>query len=416
MAGGPAASEARTATVSGGRRSARAASGNGAAPSVELAVAGREPPAAGRSRPGGRAQGGDRSEEVSALTDLGIIILSEGDARGAIVRLEEALALVRQVGDADRESDIMGNLGMALLYVQQPVRGRQLFEYELAHARSTGDVLAQKVAMERMGLVVSMMGDPRGAVNWFEQALGLARQVGDHHQEANLLWLQAIQLAELNQRDAAIARAQESIALFSKLGKPQASWYGAYLQKYRMGLFDTWPSLAAAGVSPGPGAYLGGALVASVVASQVPGQGQATPQQTTGPGLLRMAMSATKSMAQFAGSGFRTTPPEVQRRRIQTCADVRAPHRHALQDLRLLHRRQEPPPARVLPDRQVAGMRGPAIPFIGRRGLSARPIPTGHRPSSGPGDGRRSSGPSRPGRGGATRARSGSPGTRWGAA
>ena len=153
------------------------------------------------------------------------------------------------------------------------------------------------------------------------QALGLARRVGDQHQEANLLWLQGIQLAELDQRDAAIDRAQQAIAMFAKLGKPQASWYGAYLQKYRMGLFDNGPVPGVAGVAAGPEAYLGGSLVAGVVAGQVTGQAQANPKGTSGPGLLRMALSATKSMAQFAGSGFKTTPPEVQRRRLQTCTD-----------------------------------------------------------------------------------------------
>src|SRR5262249_15291723 len=149
---------------------------------------------------------------------------------------------------------------------------------------------------------------------------GLALQVGDQHQEANLLWLQAIQLAELNQRDAAIAKGQEAIALFAKQGKPQAGWYGAYLQENRMGLFGNLAAPETTGGLCGPGAHLGGSLVASVVAGQVPGQAQANPKGTTGPGLLRMALSATKSMAQFAGSGFKTTPPEVQRRRIQTCA------------------------------------------------------------------------------------------------
>jgi tetratricopeptide (TPR) repeat protein len=211
-------------------------------------------------------------------------------------------------------------LGLAALHVQQPARARQLFEHELAHARATGDALAEKVAMERMGLAASVMGDPRGAIDWYEKALELARRVGDKHQEANLLWLQGIQLAELDQRDAAIARAQEAVTLYTKLGKPQASWYGAYLQKYRMGLFDTWPAPAAAGVAAGPEAYLGGSLVASVVAGQVPGQSQANPKGTNGPGLLRMALSATRSMAQFAGSGFKTAPPDVQQRRLQTCA------------------------------------------------------------------------------------------------
>jgi hypothetical protein len=33
-----------------------------------------------------------------------------------------------------------------------------------------------------------------------------------------------------------------------------------------------------------------------------------------------MAMSATKAMAGFVGSGFKTTSPEVQQKRLQTCA------------------------------------------------------------------------------------------------
>src|SRR5262249_56161760 len=125
----------------------------------------------------------------------------------------------------------------------------------------------------------SVMGDARGALNWFERGLALTRRVGDQQQEANLLWLQAIQLAELDQRDAAIARGQEAIALYSKLGRPQAGWYGAYLQKYRMGLFDAWPSPAAAG----PADYLGGALIPRVVARPGPPPPPAHPQRPPPP-------------------------------------------------------------------------------------------------------------------------------------
>lgn len=267
--------------------------------------------AAARSR-------GDRPAEATALTDLGIIVLSEGDPRTAVGLFEPALAIARELGDLDREADILGNLGMAMMYLQQPDRARQLFEQELAHARSRGDVMAEKVAMEHMGLVTAIRRNPRGALDWFAQALELARSVGDKHQEANLLWLEAINLAELDRRDDAIARGQEAIALFTQLGKPQAGWYGAYLQKYRMGLFDNEPMPAAPGVARGPESFLGGSLTAGVVAAQAPAQTNL--KGTTGPGLLRMALSATKSMAQFAGSGFKTTPPEVRQRRLQVCS------------------------------------------------------------------------------------------------
>jgi tetratricopeptide (TPR) repeat protein len=268
-------------------------------------------------------QSGDRAKEALALTDLGVIVLSEGDPRAAIPLFEQALALTRQLGDRAQESDVIGNLGMALLHVRQPVRAREFFEYELAQARSTGDRLTEKLALERLGLAASSLGDPARALAFFEQALSMTRQVGDRHQEANLLWLQGIQHAELGQREPAIAKAQAAVTLFGLLGKPQASWYGAYLQKYRMGLFDTWPDPVTTGVSagakPGAEAYLGSSLVASVMAGQ--SSAAAAPNKpTTGPGLLRMALSATKAMAQFAGSGFKTTPPEIQRQRLQTCA------------------------------------------------------------------------------------------------
>ena len=45
----------------------------------------------------------------------------------------------------------------------------------------------------------------------------------------NLLWYQGIQHAELGQRDLAIAKAEESIALFKAMGRPQAAWYGSHL-------------------------------------------------------------------------------------------------------------------------------------------------------------------------------------------
>ena len=76
---------------------------------------------------------------------------------------------------------------------------------------------------------------------------------------------------------------------------------------------------AGAWTNAGPEAYLGGLLVPGVIAAPPSGSAPAG-QRATGPGLLRMASSATKAMARFAGSGFQVTPPAVQRKRLQTCA------------------------------------------------------------------------------------------------
>jgi tetratricopeptide (TPR) repeat protein len=264
-------------------------------------------------------QAGTRDKEATALTDLGTIQLNEGDAKGAIASLEQALAIARQIGDIGREADVLGNLGMAMLSVRQPARARELFMQELAHARSTSDQFAEKVALERLGLASWSLRDFLGSLRILDDALSLTRQLGDRHQEANLLWQQGIQYAELGQRENAIAKGEEAIAIFKSLGRPQASAYGAYLQKYRMGVVEESPA-AGASADRSAQAYLGGSMVASVMAGQSQAEPARASQGTAGPGLLRMALSATKAMAGFAGSGFKTTPPDVQRRRLQTCS------------------------------------------------------------------------------------------------
>jgi tetratricopeptide (TPR) repeat protein len=265
---------------------------------------------------------GDRALEATALTDVGVTKLSEGDHAGAVASLESALAMAKELGDRERESDIIGNLGLAVLGVGQSARARQMFEHGLAFARAKRDHLGEKTAMERLGLAHWHLREFATALSCFDQALGLAQMVGDRMQAANLLWFQGIQYAELGQRDLAIAKAEESIALFRAMGRPQAAWYGSHLQKYRMGLFEDAPADAPAGVSVSPQSYLGGAMVASVMASSqaVSAQGQKASPPNSGPGLLRMAMSATKAMTTFVGSGMKTTPADIQQKRTQTCA------------------------------------------------------------------------------------------------
>ena len=138
-------------------------------------------------------------------------------------------------------------------------------------------------------------------------------------QAGNLLWYQGIQHAEMGQRDLAIARAEESIELFKAMGRPQAAWYGSHLQKYRMGLYEEQPASMGAGVTVSPHSFLGGSIVASVMAGQSP-PGPSASEANSGPGLLRMAMSASKAMATFIGSGMKATPADLQQKRMQTCA------------------------------------------------------------------------------------------------
>ena len=155
-------------------------------------------------------QQGDRASEATALADLGVIALNEGDAQRAITSLENALVIARELGDAPREGDIIGNLGMAMLAVSQPDRARILFERQHAQAQTASDRFALKVALERLGLSSWHLHNFKGRIAFFDQALNLTRELGDRHQEATLMWHQAIQHAELGQREAGDCQGRSS--------------------------------------------------------------------------------------------------------------------------------------------------------------------------------------------------------------
>ncbi len=268
---------------------------------------------------------GDRRQEASALTDFGILLTRSGKAQHAVALLEEALTLVRQFGDRALESDVLDNQGMAVLAAGQPGRALELFRQGLESARVAGDQFAEKMTLFHLGLAYSAGRDLTQAFGHLEQALTIARQVGDREHEADLLWQLGIVHAEAGQRDQAIARSQEAVDLFKEMENPQVDWLESQLQKYRRG--ETGTPMAA--VAPAAGAsapYFGGQIVTGGWTDQgsMPGQSLGG----SGPGLLRMAFSAMKSMAQFAGSGFKATPASTYQKRLRVCGQC--PHHTGL--------------------------------------------------------------------------------------
>ena len=119
--------------------------------------------------------------------------------------------------------------------------------------------------------------------------------------EARLLWLQAAAWAEAGRPDLALAGAEGSAALLRSSAAPEADWYEAQLRRYRPNALSS--ALAAGPIDVG---------VATTPAAP-------PPQAAEGVGVLRMAMTATRAMATFLGSGVRTTTAEARRDRLAAC-------------------------------------------------------------------------------------------------
>jgi hypothetical protein len=127
-----------------------------------------------------------------------------------------------------------------------------------------------------------------------------------------LLWHLAVADAEAGQRLQAILHAQAAVSLMREMGNPKVQVYGEYLDKYRLD--------GAAGLKKEPVAVGGSSGQPGVISA---GASQAA-APAHGPGLLRMALSAAKSLTKFVGSGMKRVPVETREKRLATCASC--PH------------------------------------------------------------------------------------------
>ena len=273
----------------------------------EHALAGRRTPPAGRAgagrdpaprRPSGRGHRDDRPGHHPPER-------GRSPARRS-ASLEQALSLVRQLGDAVRESDINSNLGMALLHVQQAPRARQLFEQEMNLAARPATSWPRSWRSSGSGWPRRSWATRRGA-QLVRTRAGAGASGRRPAQEANLLWLQAIQLAELD-RGMTPSPAARRRSRCSASGPPAGRLVRGLFAEIPDGPVRHLAVAGPAGVAGGPGNLPRRLAGRRRDGQQPPNQAQANPKGTTGPGLLRMAMSATKAMAKFAGLGIQDQP------------------------------------------------------------------------------------------------------------
>jgi hypothetical protein len=112
--------------------------------------------------------------------------------------------------------------------------------------------------------------------------------------------------------------AQAAVNLLERRGKPQAAWFTHHLEGYRA----TVAGIGMGETSSRPAAetLLRGVITPRLEETQLGPHPAEDVAIASGPRLLDMAISAAKSMAQFLGSGWRTTAADVRSERLQVCA------------------------------------------------------------------------------------------------
>ncbi|MEK7833387.1 MAG: CHAT domain-containing protein, partial [Acidobacteriota bacterium] len=112
---------------------------------------------------------------------------SLGEKQKALDRLEQALPLVRVLGDRQGEANTLGGIGKICAELGDRQKALDNFGQALPINQSLGNRPATGNNLVNLGLVYSLLGKNREAVEHLNQALRLFRDLNDQNGEANAL-------------------------------------------------------------------------------------------------------------------------------------------------------------------------------------------------------------------------------------
>jgi tetratricopeptide (TPR) repeat protein len=146
---------------------------------------------------------------------IGIVLRDRGDMAEAVRQLQQAVALARSSGDAEREMDVQATLGVTLAWMGRTRSGLALLDQAVGASRG---VAAGRVLMRR-AQVRKELGRFAEAQDDLSRALPVFRRAGDTVWEARSLNWRAEVLLALGQPRRAAADYRRAEELFAVTGQ-----------------------------------------------------------------------------------------------------------------------------------------------------------------------------------------------------
>ena len=182
---------------------------------------------------------GDTIGVVRSLSNLGAIMLGQGELESSIVVLDECVALSRSVPDQRLRALALNNRGDVALTTGQYLIAVSLFQESLALLRAAGDLANVSRSLFNLGAAMLETGDAPNASPLLLESLTLSCSVGD---KEDVIWC-LLGLAAVAARHGDHQRATFVLAGASSLLQD----IGATMKPFELGLHErTLASLRAA--------------------------------------------------------------------------------------------------------------------------------------------------------------------------
>ncbi|GAB4194382.1 MAG: hypothetical protein Fur006_40060 [Coleofasciculaceae cyanobacterium] len=159
----------------------------------------------------------DRKAQALRLNKEGLQQLNRGQFREALEKFQEALVIVREIGDRENEGTLLNNIGTAYHSLNQYPQALESYQRALVIAREIGDRQGEGKTLFNIGVVYGSQSQYSRALEFYQQSLAIRRELGDRNNEVLTLnkigWVYRIlgqypQALESHQQALTIAEAE----------------------------------------------------------------------------------------------------------------------------------------------------------------------------------------------------------------
>ena len=130
---------------------------------------------------------GDRPQESSLLTTLGLVYDALRDHQKAVEYHQQSLAIARELDDIKLEGSAIGSLGVSYLYLNQYQQALEQFERQVEISRQLKLPDGESWALGKVGEVNFALQNYDQAIDYFNQGLVIVRELGNKLRESEFL-------------------------------------------------------------------------------------------------------------------------------------------------------------------------------------------------------------------------------------
>ncbi len=161
---------------------------------------------------------GDRSRQGNALSNLGSVYDSLGNTEQALSYYQQALEISREVGDRKGEGIRLNNLGSVYEDLGNKEQALSNYQQALSIHREVRNRVMEGNTLNNLGSVYNSLGNNEQALAYFQRALSIYREVGDRSGEGATLNNLGLLYYSLGNNEQALAYFQQALSIRREVG------------------------------------------------------------------------------------------------------------------------------------------------------------------------------------------------------